>query len=86
MNFSNNIDVVTQLKPQFKMYVGKGNNSFLVKSSVKQRWWLQLVSDKDKIDSCHITWTQLRVNEIIANLKPYTGALNKLRKDISTVG
>ncbi|EAS04250.2 tubulin-tyrosine ligase family protein (macronuclear) [Tetrahymena thermophila SB210] len=73
VNFSNNIDVIPIQKPCFKMYVGKGNNSYLIKSSVKQRWWLQLETNKDKVDQCHIVWTQLRFNEFLNNLKAFTG-------------
>lgn len=36
------------------------------------------------MDQCHIVWTQLRVNDIIANLKPYSGNLNKKLREITS--
>ncbi|EGR27960.1 hypothetical protein IMG5_185430, partial [Ichthyophthirius multifiliis] len=71
INFSNNIQVIQPQKPQFKIYVGKGNNSFLIKQSVKNRWWLQLVQNIEQIEQCQIVWTQIRNLSFINLLKPY---------------
>jgi len=40
INFSNNL-IVNSTYP-YKVFVGKGNNSPVVKNCVKNRWWLQL--------------------------------------------
>lgn len=52
----------------YKYFIGKGNNSSLVRSLLKARWWWTPV---DSIDSpeVHLVWTQLRNNSVIESLK-----------------
>ena len=52
----------------YKFYVGKGNNSVLVRSLLKQRFWWQL-HDKEEIEKCNFMWTQLRKNPVMATFK-----------------
>jgi hypothetical protein len=33
--------------PAYKVYVGPGNNSLLIKTILKQRWWFSLVDSKE---------------------------------------
>lgn len=50
INFSNNIYVDLNLKSQsesyqkYKVYIGKGNNSLLIKGLIKRRFWFEIVS------------------------------------------
>ena len=62
MNFSNNLkkyfqlsDKYTELK-KIKVFVGKGNNNYLIKSLLKRRFWLE-ITDKITEDTVFI-WTQ----------------------------
>ena len=48
--------------------MGKGNNSILVRSLFKQRYWW-LLHDKEEIDKVNFMWTQLRKNAVISSLK-----------------
>ena len=55
VNFSNSIYVDLSLgrsnlhnpKPEFKVKIGSGNNSLLIKSVVNRRFWLHLTNDKN---------------------------------------
>ena len=42
---------------KYRFYVGKGNNSNLIKSIMKQRWWW---SETSEPASAHFVWTQLK--------------------------
>ena len=58
INFANCIYVDLSLsRPKFtyKVKVGKGNNGALVKSLLRRRFWLDIVTSGD----CHFSWTQL---------------------------
>lgn len=47
------------MKKPYKIYVGGGNNSMLIKSLMKRRFWWVLV---DKItEDVNFVWTQLKV-------------------------
>ena len=51
----------------YKYFIGKGNNSIMVRSLFKNRyWWVQGDSmDDNKIN---FTWTQTKVQKVIDNL------------------
>lgn len=52
----------------YKVHVGKGNNSVLVRSLFKQRyWWLQ--HDKEEPDRVNFLWTQCRKGDIMKTIK-----------------
>ena len=43
----------------YKYVIGKGNNSIMVRSLFKNRfWWVQ--HDKEEIEKCQYCWTQIR--------------------------
>ena len=43
----------------YKYYIGKGNNSIMVRSLFKNRfWWIP--SDKNEMDSVNFMWTQIK--------------------------
>lgn len=54
INFSNKIYVSLSLSDdtssvqKYKAYVGKGNNSLLIKSLLKRRFWFELVDDAEE--------------------------------------
>lgn len=68
INYSNNL-LVTASNP-YKVFVGKGNNSIVIKNCVKSRWWLQLTENKD-LEGIHFLWTQVRHPDYIKLLKPH---------------
>ena len=44
---------------KYKYYLGKGNNSLLVKSLMKRRfWWVEVDDPK----GANFVWTQLKIN------------------------
>lgn len=51
VNYSNKIYVPLNLTEdtvnikRYKVYIGKGNNSLLIKSLLKRRFWLEIVED-----------------------------------------
>jgi tubulin polyglutamylase TTLL1/tubulin monoglycylase TTLL3/8 len=49
---------------QYKCYVGKGNNSILIRTLFKTRFWW-LLHDKEEIEKVNFMWTQLRKNAIM---------------------
>jgi hypothetical protein len=52
----------------YRYFVGKGNNSIMVRSLFKNRfWWVQ--HDKEDITGCNFCWTQLRKVHIFEALK-----------------
>lgn len=52
----------------YKCYIGKGNNSYLVRGLFKSRYWW-LLHDKEEIEKVNFMWTQLRKNGVINSLK-----------------
>ena len=71
VNFSNGlyVRIPDELDSPYKVFVGRGNNSLLVKGIIRRRPWWQLV---DKItDDTNFVWTQLKVNDFFALQKKY---------------
>jgi hypothetical protein len=50
-----------------KFYIGKGNNSMLVRSVFKQRWWWSM-NDCDNFYESNFLWTQWRKNKHVCIL------------------
>lgn len=44
---------------KYKIYIGMGNNSLLVKSLIKRRFWWTIEDDYKK---ANFVWTQLKIN------------------------
>ena len=55
---------ISQPTQQYKCFVGKGNNSILVRTLFKTRFWW-LLHDKEELDKVNFMWTQLRKNPIM---------------------
>lgn len=51
----------------YKYYIGKGNNSKLIKQCLKTRWWWTRVSKND-MDSANLIWTQWKNQEFLLSL------------------
>jgi hypothetical protein len=48
----------------YKYFIGKGNNSIMVRSLFKNRfWWVQ--NDKEEMEKCNFCWTQLKKQTIM---------------------
>ena len=47
----------------FKVYVGFGNNSNLVKAIIKKRFWFELTKNKEE---AHFVWVQLKDEDAFA--------------------
>jgi hypothetical protein len=52
---------------QNRFYVGRGNNSILVRSVIKQRWWWSM-NEKENFMNSNFVWTQWRKNKHLAIL------------------
>lgn len=59
MNWSNkmNVEVPHEYEHRLKVYIGKGNNSGLVKGLVNRRLWF---ATTDRIEEANFVWTQLK--------------------------
>ncbi|CAM6001490.1 unnamed protein product [Sphagnum balticum] len=44
---------------KFRACIGRGNNSLLIRSLLKRRFWWTFDDDPK---NCHFVWTQLKVN------------------------
>jgi tubulin monoglycylase TTLL3/8 len=61
VNMSNNICVTSPVKmtiPAYVVYVGKGNNSLLLRNAFKLRWWWS--ESETAVEGVNMVWTQLR--------------------------
>ena len=62
VNYSNGLFVKSQPEEVvYKAYVGGGNNSLMIKSIIKRRFWWSIA---DKAEGSNFVWTQLKVNSI----------------------
>jgi len=52
----------------YKFYVGKGNNSVMVRTLLKARFWWQL-HDKEDIEKVNFMWTQLRKANVMGSFR-----------------
>ena len=90
INYQNNINIpvypnVNQVwSSGYKFFIGKGNNSVMVRKVLKQRWWWSANDNKDDLANCNLIWTQWRKNAIINMLPtgayPYNNIVKKRRK------
>ncbi|EAS02300.2 tubulin-tyrosine ligase family protein (macronuclear) [Tetrahymena thermophila SB210] len=61
INFGSHYFVtMPQENPIYKICVGRGNNSKLIKNCIKNRWWWQVL-DYDQHLECNFLWTQCKV-------------------------
>ncbi len=71
VNFSNKMYVNINLNHEgavhqrYKVFIGRGNNSLLVKSIIKRRFWWDAVSSSDDAE-INLFWTQNKLDKIFA--------------------
>lgn len=71
VNLTNNLKVqISEHVPSYVLYVGKGNNSSLIKNLFKTHrpWWTIEENNPDN-PSINLHWFQLRQNSILDNFK-----------------
>ena len=72
INKGNDLEVTSagcgsEIKPKFTGYIGKGNNSFLVRQVLKTRpWWVQ--AEREDFSEANLIWTQWKKNSLIQQL------------------
>lgn len=83
VNRSNNYEIKfpTGTFPPYKYYIGRGNNSILVRAALKTRFWWSM-GDFDTWDEYNFLWTQWRSGRILDCIKSKSDS-EKLR-DAST--
>jgi hypothetical protein len=71
INKSNNYDIKFPIGsfPPYKYYIGKGNNSILVRAALKTRFWWSM-GDFDNWEDYNFLWTQWRSHKILESIKP----------------
>jgi tubulin---tyrosine ligase len=71
----------------YKYYIGKGNNSLLVRNCLKQRFWWSM-GDLEEWDEYNFIWTQWKTNKIISKIKTNADAeaATKLSTKESSIG
>jgi hypothetical protein len=52
----------------YKYYIGRGNNSILVRNCLKSRFWWSM-GDFEEWDEYNFIWTQWKANKIVAKIK-----------------
>ena len=51
----------------YKCFIGKGNNSQLVQTLIRNRFWW-LTREKDRVDRVNFMWTQLHQKHVFNSL------------------
>jgi hypothetical protein len=69
VNFSHGLYVrfPDDVEKPYKLFVGKGNNSAIIKGIMRRRFWWQLVEKNSH--EVNFLWTQLRVNDFVKSQK-----------------
>ena len=72
INRSNNYDLKfpTASFPPYKYYIGRGNNSILVRAALKTRFWWSMGDFEDWSDY-NFMWTQWKSNKILDCIKSH---------------
>ena len=72
INRSNNYNIPfpTASFTPYKYYIGKGNNSILVRAALKTRFWWSM-GDFEEWSDYNFMWTQWKSNKILDTIKPY---------------
>ena len=62
---NHNMQFPTSTFPPYKYYIGRGNNSILVRAALKTRFWWSM-GDFDDWSDYNFLWTQWKSNKILA--------------------
>jgi hypothetical protein len=54
----------------YKYYIGRGNNSGIVRTALKSRFWWSM-GDYDEWEGYNFIWTQWKSNKILSCIKPW---------------
>ena len=70
---TNGTKIIEEISYNHKMtyFIGRGNNSYLVKQALKRRFWWTNGSRDDEWDEFNFIWTQWRRKPIIKSLKQH---------------
>lgn len=69
VNYSNQIYISLQLSEdttnikRYKVWLGRGNNSLLIRSLLKRRFWLEIV-DEDEEEGINFYWSQNKIKKV----------------------
>lgn len=63
----------------YKYYIGRGNNSILVRAALKQRFWWSL-GDYDNWEDYNFMWTQWKSNKILSTIKTHKDTVKEKEK------
>ncbi|CAI2384528.1 unnamed protein product [Moneuplotes crassus] len=66
---------------QNRFYIGRGNNSILVRSVIKQRWWWSM-NEKEDFFKTNFIWTQWRKNKHLSILDAKKECTNQEMNDL----
>jgi hypothetical protein len=64
----------------YKYYIGKGNNSLLVRNALKSRFWWSM-GDFEEWHEYNFIWTQWKSNKILAQIKSNQDIIASVDKD-----
>jgi hypothetical protein len=64
----------------YKYYIGRGNNSGIVRTALKSRFWWSM-GDYDDWDDYNFIWTQWKSNKILNSVKPWKDVEEKEKSD-----
>lgn len=53
------------ITPPYRFFIGRGNNSIVVKQALKQRWWWAPNHDADSWESYNFIWTQWKSMSVL---------------------
>lgn len=59
INYANGLFTIPPSTCAYKVFIGKGNNSIMVRGIVRRRGWWIIVEDSSE---ANMIWTQLKVN------------------------
>lgn len=65
INNSNGLEIIPDISPNFKYYIGKGNNSRLIRKIFAKRPWWTEVSD---LETANFIWTQWKEKQVFSSL------------------
>ena len=77
---NNNLTFPNSSFPPYKYYIGRGNNSILVRAALKTRFWWSM-GDFDDWSDYNFLWTQWKSNKILAQIKPIKEIQAKEQKE-----
>ena len=82
VNYSNGLYVKpTEEETMYKAFIGKGNNSNLIRNILRRRFWWNIV---DRNEGCNFVWTQLKVPTLFKTQKRGTLALAERMTEAET--